>query len=221
MSNRNLLFDKQVADYYEEWYGTPDGKRYDRVEKSLLSRALGDLQPGTLLEVGCGTGHFARLFAELGFVVVGVDISAPMLSVAQRLDSDVEYVLADACSLPFQDDSFDVVAFVTTLEFLNRPLNALAEALRVGRKLLLVGFLNRCSLTAIRRRVRGWFRKNLFFTAKFYSARNVMRLVEKAAAGSDVKLKLLWIEGSWMNLCGLTIGAFGVTSAHILKEEER
>ncbi len=41
------------------------------------------LAPGTLLDIGCGTGAHAREFAALGWKVTGVDLSADMIALAQ------------------------------------------------------------------------------------------------------------------------------------------
>ena len=60
-----LVFGREEARQYEAWFGTNEGQRVDRLEKSLLRQFLVDLQgsqPGTMLEVACGTGHFSRYF---------------------------------------------------------------------------------------------------------------------------------------------------------------
>jgi len=81
----NPFDDTAIATDYEKWYSTT-GKRTDRLEKSLLKRILSCFPTShTLLEVGCGTGHFTRWFAEQDLFTAGVDISQPMLTEAKRL----------------------------------------------------------------------------------------------------------------------------------------
>ena len=70
----------------------------------------------TLLEVGCGTGHFTRWFGEQGLQAMGLDFSSPMLAEAIRLGSP-PCVQGDALALPFRAGAFDLVALITTLEF--------------------------------------------------------------------------------------------------------
>jgi ubiquinone/menaquinone biosynthesis C-methylase UbiE len=66
-----------------------------------------------ILEVGCGTGRTACHLALSGFNVTAVDLHADMLEKARRraqeMKVDVTWVQADACRMPFPDDSFDVI----------------------------------------------------------------------------------------------------------------
>jgi SAM-dependent methyltransferase len=77
-----------------------------------------------------------------------------MLAEARRLAPALHLVLGDAHALPFDPGTFDVVLFVTTLEFLEDPAPALREAARVARRGLILGVLNRWSLAGLRRILR-------------------------------------------------------------------
>ena len=57
--------------------------RYYELAEALLCRLLG---PGTgrCVDLGCGTGRFLRVAADLGWEVTGVDISADQLRLAAR-----------------------------------------------------------------------------------------------------------------------------------------
>jgi ubiquinone/menaquinone biosynthesis C-methylase UbiE len=138
---KNPFEDPVVVGTYESWYLTT-GHWVDRREKALLKQLLA-LFPGakTILEVGCGTGHFVRWFGVLRLKAVGLDLSRPMLDEAVSLNT-WDYLQGDALSLPFISTSFDLVSFITTLEFLPDPFKALTEALRITRKGLILGVLN-------------------------------------------------------------------------------
>ena len=141
MDSINPFKDRAIAASYENWYATI-GLRPERLEKALLKRLLSVFPPSrTVMEIGCGTGHFTRWFGTLGLHPVGLDLSRPMLDEANKLGG-VSYVQGDALRLPFLSRSFDLVALVTTLEFLSTPIQALAEALRLTRHGLLLGVLN-------------------------------------------------------------------------------
>jgi len=64
-----------------------------------------------VLDVGCGTGHHSRLFAELGASVLGLDPSGPMLARAQALTfgPDVRFMLGGFEELPEITERFDLV----------------------------------------------------------------------------------------------------------------
>ena len=167
-------FDNEVvASGYEAWYASR-GRRADRLEKRLLSGLLTAFPCGaTVLEVGCGTGHFTRWLAERGFRVVGLDLSRVMLREAVRCDGQ-RYVVGDALALPFDRGSFDIVALITTLEFLVDQRQALSEAVRVARAGLLLGVLSRCSLMALKRKA---FARAPWDAARFVSPSELARLV--------------------------------------------
>lgn len=68
------FFEPAIVAGYEAWYET-SGRRADRLEKALLGRLLADFpQARTLLEVGCGTGHFTRWCDEQGWRAIGLDL---------------------------------------------------------------------------------------------------------------------------------------------------
>jgi SAM-dependent methyltransferase len=90
---------------------------------------------------------FASVLHQDGFDVTAVDESPVMLeSARKRLGDSVDLHMADAAHLPFDDKEFDFSVLLTVLEFCPDPAEVLREALRVTRKGLLIGFLNRYSL---------------------------------------------------------------------------
>jgi len=136
-----------VADKYDKWYETTEGAMYDYLEKKVVSRYLRQNAQGRkLLEVGCGTGHWSKFFSDNGFAVTGVDVSERMIKTAQSKNiANTSFQIADGHSLPFGDNSFDVTAAITTLEFAGNAELVLQEMARCTRKpsgQLLVGVLN-------------------------------------------------------------------------------
>jgi ubiquinone/menaquinone biosynthesis C-methylase UbiE len=171
-----------VASRYETWYGSEKGRRVDRAERALLDWML-TLFPGTekVLEVGCGTGHFSRYLASRSLRVVGMDRSPAMLASMHKAEPQIKGVQADAHSLPFRDQTVDSVVFVTSLEFLDAPRRALAEAVRVSRHGLMLLVLNRWSLGGLSRRVGPQASQPILGHAQDHTARSLRRIVRSAA----------------------------------------
>jgi len=145
MSSDHPFNDPLLAQNYERWYST-EGRRADHLEKRLLAHLLSDFPNAeTMLEIGCGTGHFTRWFTQRGLSATGLDLSTFMLHRAGQ-DFPINYLLADAHRVPFEDGTFDLTALITTLEFLTHPMQGLAEAFRVSRQGTILGVLNSCSL---------------------------------------------------------------------------
>jgi ubiquinone/menaquinone biosynthesis C-methylase UbiE len=153
------IFEREAGGY-EDWYGTPSGRRADRVERNLLSWLLGYFPSArSVLEVGCGSGHFIRWLSGTGLRVVGLDRAPAMLAETQRRSPGIPVVLGDAHRLPFRDGAVDLALLVLTLEFLDDPAVALSEAVRVARQGLVVVALNRWSLG-------GWHRRRASYRAR-------------------------------------------------------
>jgi SAM-dependent methyltransferase len=119
-----------LADEYDAFVDSTSP--YYLVAADALRRLLGS-GTGRCLDVGCGGGHFLRAPLELGWQVIGVDVSEDQLRVARDRHPDVELVRADATALPFADDSFDAAFSTFTHTDFDDFAAALAEARRVLR----------------------------------------------------------------------------------------
>lgn len=128
------------------------GRRDERaMALGMLSLAPGD----SVLDVGCGPGNFTRAFARASVdgLVVGLDASRTMLDQAVREANppNVRYVRADAAALPFPDETFDAVCCFAALYFIERPLEAIDEMVRVlapGGRIALLASVSRGPLPA-------------------------------------------------------------------------
>jgi SAM-dependent methyltransferase len=90
-----------------------------------------------VLDVGAGTGNLALLAAEEGASVVASDLTPEMVEKGRaRTEAagvDVEWVVADAEELPFEDARFDCAASVFGAIFAPRPEVMIEELFRVVR----------------------------------------------------------------------------------------
>ena len=103
------------------------------------------VQGKRLLDIGCGNGYVTCLYAEAGADVVAVDITDRAVELTRArlalngLDAEVKQ--ADAETLPFEDESFDVVVSFGVLHHTPDTEQAIEEARRLlkpGGRLLLM-----------------------------------------------------------------------------------
>ncbi len=144
------------SETYDGWYETPRGRWIGRREAALLLDEL-EPRPGeAVLDVGCGTGYFTRLLASATEgPVSGVDVNSERLAYARRqAKANLSYELADARALPYGSASFDLVVSVAALCFVEDEGAAVRELVRVARRRVAIGLLNRRSLLWLRKGVR-------------------------------------------------------------------
>ena len=75
------------------------------------------------LEIGCGTGTFARLLAERCKRVVALDLSSGMIRVARSRSKkfyNLEFQLADVMTWNFPRSHFDFICSIATLHHLQQ-----------------------------------------------------------------------------------------------------
>lgn len=173
---RSPFDDPALAAGYEAWYET-EGRTAVQEERDLIGWLLAGFHDArSALEIGAGTGHFARWLQARGWKAIGLDKSVPMLLEAAGRGGP-QFVRAEAGALPFTGGAFDVALLITTLEFLRDPAGALREAARVARRGIVLGVLNRWSPLAGQRRRSG---QPLWQAARFYSPPELTNLVHRA-----------------------------------------
>jgi SAM-dependent methyltransferase len=92
------------------------------------------IAPGQrVLEVGCGTGVFLKLAADRGAETFGLDASEALLELAATRVPAADLTVGDMQFLPYEDDSFDLVAGFNAFFFAEDMVAALREAGRVAR----------------------------------------------------------------------------------------
>ncbi|MGW2522353.1 class I SAM-dependent methyltransferase [Streptomyces sp. NPDC001617] len=120
-------YDGEALNYDASRGGEPRALAAADAVKLLLPQG-----PCSILDIACGTGMVTRRLLSSERMVVGVDRSPGMLSLAgQRVPGGV--ARGDAMRLPFVSDGVDAVVIVWLLHLLPDPASVLAEAARVLR----------------------------------------------------------------------------------------
>lgn len=146
-----------------------------------------------VLDVGCGTGNFARLLATRAERVTGIDLSPEMIRIAraqQPVLENIEYHCGDFFEFPFETESFDCVVSLATLHHfeLQSALTRMKTILKPGGTLIIQDL--RTDATLIERMlsvvalgVTTW--RNLWYTGRFRQRRESRTAWHEHAQGEQ------------------------------------
>jgi len=124
-------FTNKVAENYEKYMGPFFFEPY---AKDLVERLPSNA--GAILEIAAGTGQVTRLLRDKcpGAKIIATDLNPGMIETAKttvKKEDKVEWMIADAQQLPFEDNIFDAVVFQFGLMFVPDKQKAVNEAYRV------------------------------------------------------------------------------------------
>jgi len=113
---------------YDDFYKTDFGKFALKKEAEYIIKEM----KGTVLSIGCGTGMIEREIEKSGQIkIIGLEKDDEMLKIARKR---ITAIKGDAAWLPFANEKFDGVIFITSLEFIDDYKKAIEEAYRVLKK---------------------------------------------------------------------------------------
>lgn len=87
--------------------------------------------PAKVLEIGCGTGNVSSFLSRKGYEATGCEYYYKAI---KRVWPGFRIVQGDANSLPFEDNSFDIVGLFDVIEHFQDDIKPMREAVRVCRK---------------------------------------------------------------------------------------
>ncbi|CAM3887503.1 class I SAM-dependent methyltransferase [Kibdelosporangium persicum] len=119
---------------YEGQHWAAHDSRYDAMNGGFNRFVLECLRAeDRVLDIGCGNGQLTRLAARAARSATGVDLSAPMLSVARLRAADVPHVRfeqGDAQVFPFEPGQFDIAVSRFGIMFFADPVAAFGNIRR-------------------------------------------------------------------------------------------
>jgi len=174
------IFNFQDVKAIQDWYGQSDNQALFLREARLMQALLDPVRGRSVLDIGCGIGIGLKFFLDLGLSVTGLDPSPYMLdAAAATLGNRAELHRGVAENLPFDDNSFHYVCLVKTLEFVDDPKEAIAEACRVAKDRVYIGITNRHAIKKIQRHCKEISFDSFLNKAHFYSIWKIKETVHQ------------------------------------------
>ncbi|MFA6073775.1 MAG: class I SAM-dependent methyltransferase [Candidatus Woesearchaeota archaeon] len=114
--------------------GNPIIKYLVKTYFSNLNQLILETNAKTVLDIGCGQGEITNYISTLnGYDVTGIDISAEKINFCSKT-YNFKAITGNGYSLPFENNSFDLVIATEVLEHQEHPHLFLDEAKRVMKK---------------------------------------------------------------------------------------
>ena len=111
-----------------------------------------------LLEVGCGNGQMLKIFNDLGFVTIGIDINSNLLETSLI---EKNLICGDIHNLPFKSQSIDNIFSFSVLQYCkhDKVFSELKRVLKSSGKLVLIENMGRNPFSSLYRlihKIKGW-----------------------------------------------------------------
>ena len=171
----------EIPKLYERYYThslAAEGKYHSTGAKAALKRVLATLlwwkkplfqtdlfhlqgmEPGNLLEVGCGNGDFLAAAVQSGWQAVGIDFDEKAIAVAKAREmSGITASVGDLYSHEFVNGAFDAIVMNNVVEHLPDPPQVFKECHRIlkdgGRLVMITPNIDALGFTIYGRHWRG------------------------------------------------------------------
>ena len=99
--------------------------------EDLLKQLIRKNKYKIILEAGCGTGKWIKSLEDLNLKVIGLDYSLEMLKSFDKEDSNAKIINADACSIPIECNSVDLIFCVNAIHHFPDKHKFIVECKRV------------------------------------------------------------------------------------------
>jgi ubiquinone/menaquinone biosynthesis C-methylase UbiE len=122
-------YESVAEQYAQEFFDELTRKPFDC---AMLDEFAEDLRgKGLVYDLGCGPGHVARYLRDHGVQIRGLDLSAEMVSVAERLSPDILFEQGDMSALQLTDNSLTgVVLFYSIIHIARKNVRSVLHELK-------------------------------------------------------------------------------------------
>ncbi|MEK6921753.1 MAG: class I SAM-dependent methyltransferase, partial [Nanoarchaeota archaeon] len=152
MPETNDLHPKELLDYYEN--EAEEVPIFGSLREISLAENIIKMLPEsahTLIDVGCGEGYLLYRIQEKypTTTLYGLDISDGRITTTKKHVTTRNLLRGDVLSLPFPDNSFDVVICSELLEHMDAYKKVADELVRISKKHIIITVPNELTLVQV------------------------------------------------------------------------
>ena len=134
MSNVDSEEHKKIKQFYDNiYYKGANTKNTPSRHHLQLAEKLQVKNSSYVLDVACGLGQFLAACSQRGAKIAGVDLSEQAISLCKITLPEGTFHACSAERLPFDNDEFDLVTCLGSLEHFIDPKSAIKEMIRVAK----------------------------------------------------------------------------------------
>ena len=168
---KRSLFNKLIDRFFRQGV-------YLRYKMTLENTSDNSIQ--TILDVGCGPGHYAIAFLEQGKKVVALDIAQQMLDLTKKrakdnkLDENLELVFGNYLEIDF-DNKFDAIVLMGFFDYVKDPVKVLKKLLKECNKQIYISIPGTFGVFGLQRRFRYWLKNCPLYLYSYERLINILK----------------------------------------------
>ena len=134
------ITEKEVRGAYDRIAVIWDKKRKEKIiyndynEVPATLSFLRNIRQKKVLDLGCGSGIYAKILKRRGAIVYGIDISPKMIELAKKNVKGVDFRVGTVYKLPYNSETFDIVLASLVVHYFANLNKAFKEIRRVLKK---------------------------------------------------------------------------------------
>ena len=182
MNIRTSNFFNNYSDKFNAIYGNNNNfinnfvnknfRKSMRLRFEYVFRDFNDFKNSTVLDVGCGAGHYCLKAYEKGAsTVIGIDFASNMIEISKQkfenhnIKENYEFILANFLTYNFSS-KFDYIIFMGFMDYIENANEIVSKAIKLTNKKSFFSFPKEGGFLALQRKIRYSYKCKLFYYNK-------------------------------------------------------
>jgi len=186
--NPRSWFDSLIDKYFRQTV-------YQRYANTL--EHINNPEIKTILDIGCGPGHYVMSSLEQGKKVTALDIASKMLDLTKTrvdesdLEPNVEYLLADYMQHEFEE-KFDATIVMGFFDYVSDPVPFIKKLLKDTSKEIYISVPKDSGWQAYQRKIRYWINKCPLYLFNLKQLNNILTEADCYSNSEIIPMKDGW-----------------------------